>query len=243
MNLEFNNNHFILGGKYKIFDIPNNQELNVQIVELNDVELMYKYLDEKDKFLYRELEEIKLIDIIDEDLANKLNKSEVFSVQTNEIKAILGRKEIEFYAKDNFSKLNLDENTVIISITDPKSNILDEDIFKNFKDSLSIQFYDITEDMIYNTNENWKFVPINNEETKIILDFILKHKHDNFLIHCEKGQSRSAGVGLAIECILKFNGNKKEFSLEPSMILNHHRYEPNMYVFDKILEEFNKVNQ
>lgn len=40
---------------------------------------MYKYLDEKDK-LHRELEEIKLIDIIDEDLVNKLNKSEVFSV-------------------------------------------------------------------------------------------------------------------------------------------------------------------
>lgn len=60
-------------------------------------------------------------------------------------------------------------------------------IFLNkFKDSLSIQFYDITEDMIYNTNENWKFVPINNKEAKIILDFILKHKNDNFLIHCEK---------------------------------------------------------
>ena len=140
MNLEFNNNHFILGGKYKIFDIPNNQELNIQIVELNNVELMYKYLDEKDKFLYRELEEIKLIDIIDEDLANKLNKSEVFSVQTNEIKAILGRKEIESYAKDNFSKLNLDENTVIISITDPQSKLIDENILNKFKDSLSIQF-------------------------------------------------------------------------------------------------------
>ena len=167
----------------------------------------------------------------------------VFSVQTNEIKAILGRKEIESYAKDNFSKLNLDKNTVIISITDPKSNILDEGILNKFKDSLSIQFYDITEDMIYNTNENWKFVPINNEEAKIILDFILKHKNDNFLIHCEKGQSRSAGVGLAIESILKFNGNKIEFDLKQSDILNHHRYEPNMYVFDKILEEFNKVNQ
>lgn len=242
MNLEFNNNHFILGGKYKIFDIPNNQELNVQIVELNNVELMYKYLDEKDKFLYRELEEVKLIDIIDEDLANKLNKSEVFSVQTNEIKAILGRKEIESYAKDNFSKLNLDKNTVIISITDPKSKLIDEDILKNFKDSLSIQFYDITEDMIYNTNENWKFVPINNKEAKIILDFILKHKNDNFLIHCEKGQSRSADVGLAIECILKFNGNKKEFALEQSIILNHHRYEPNMLVYNKILEEYKKLN-
>lgn len=167
----------------------------------------------------------------------------VFSVQTNEIKAILGRKEIESYAKDNFSKLNLDKNTVIISITDPKSNILDEGILNKFKDSLSIQFYDITEDMIYNTNENWKFVPINNEEAKIILDFILKHKNDNFLIHCEKGQSRSAGVGLAIESILKFNGNKIEFDLKQSDILNHYRYEPNMYVFDKILEEFNKVNQ
>ncbi len=242
MNLEFNNNHFILGGKYKIFDIPNNQELNVQIIELNDVELMYKYLDEKDKFLYRELEEIKLIDIIDEDLANRLNKSEVFSVQTNEIKAILGRKEIESYAKDNFSKLNLDENTVIISITDPQSKLIDEDILNKFKDSLSIQFYDIDIEEEYKSSSDWKFVPINNEEAKIILDFILKHKNDNFLIHCEKGQSRSAGVGLAIECILKFNGNKKEFDLKQSDILNHHRYEPNMLVYDKILEEYKKLN-
>lgn len=242
MNLEFNNNHFILGGKYKIFDIPNNQELNIQIVELNNVELMYKYLDEKDKFLYRELEEIKLIDIIDEDLANKLNKSEVFSVQTNEIKAILGRKEIESYAKDNFSKLNLDKNTVIISITDPKSKTLEENILNKFKDSLSIQFYDIDIEEEYKSSSDWNFVPINNEEAKIILDFILKHKNDNFLIHCEKGQSRSAGVGLAIECILKFNGNKKEFALEQSIILNHHRYEPNMLVYNKILEEYKKLN-
>ena len=111
-----------------------------------------------------------------------------------------------------------------------------------FKDSLSIQFYDIDIEEEYKSSSDWKFVPINNEEAKIILDFILKHKNDNFLIHCEKGQSRSAGVGLAIECILKFNGNKKEFALEQSIILNHHRYEPNMLVYDKILEEYKKLN-
>ena len=116
MNLEFNNNHFILGGKYKIFDIPNNQELNVQIIELNDVELMYKDLDKKDKFLYRELEEVKLLETIDEELANRLNNQEVFSIKTDEIKAILGRKEIEHYSKDNFSKLDLNKDTVLISI-------------------------------------------------------------------------------------------------------------------------------
>jgi predicted protein tyrosine phosphatase len=104
------------------------------------------------------------------------------------------------------------------------------------------QFYDINIEEEYKSSSDWKFVPINNEEAKIILDFILKHKNDNFLIHCEKGQSRSAGVGLAIECILKFNGNKKEFALEPSMILNHHRYEPNMLVYNKILEEYKKLN-
>jgi hypothetical protein len=50
LNLEFHKNDFILGGKYKIFDILDNKELNVQIVELNDVELTYKDLDKKDKW-------------------------------------------------------------------------------------------------------------------------------------------------------------------------------------------------
>ncbi len=242
MNLEFHKNDFILGGKYKIFDILDNKELNAQIVELNDVELTYKDLDKKDKFLYRELEEVKLIETIDKELANRLNSQEVFSIKTNEIKAILGRKEIEHYSKDNFSKLDLNKDTVLISITDPKSKTLEENILNKFKDSLSIQFYDIDIEEEYKSSSDWNFVPINNEEAKIILDFILKHKNDNFLIHCEKGQSRSAGVGLAIECILKFNGNKKEFSLEPSIILNHHRYEPNMLVYNKILEEYKKLN-
>ena len=140
MNLEFYKNDFILGGKYKILDILDNKELNVQIVELNDVELTYKDLDKKDKFLYRELEEIKLLETIEEELANRLNNQEVFSIKTNEIKAILGRKEVEHYSKDNFSKLDLNKDTVLISITDPKSKRLEENILNKFKDSLSIQF-------------------------------------------------------------------------------------------------------
>ena len=35
---------------------------------------------------------------------------------------------------------------------------------------------------------------------------------------------------------------KKEFDLKQSDILNHHRYEPNMLVYDKILEEYKKLN-
>ena len=128
MNLEFYKNDFILGGKYKILDILDNKELNVQIVELNDVELTYKDLDKKDKFLYRELEEIKLLETIEEELANRLNNQEVFSIKTNEIKAILGRKEVEHYSNDNFSKLDLNKDTVLISITDSKSKRLEENI-------------------------------------------------------------------------------------------------------------------
>ena len=166
MNLEFYKNEFILGGKYKIFDILDNKELNVQIVELNDVELTYKDLYKKDKFFYRELAEVKLIETIDEDLANRLNNQEVFSIKTNEIKAILGRKEVEHYSKDNFSKLDLNKDTVLISITDPKSKTLEENILNKFKDSLSIQFYDIDIEEEYKSSSDWKFVPLNNSKLK-----------------------------------------------------------------------------
>lgn len=245
MELELEQNPFVLGGEYKIYDFILKKQLDIKIVELvSEDEVIFDFLDNNEKkSLYREIKEFQLINVIDEENANKLNNENVFSIKTKEIKAIIGRKDILEYSKNNFLDLEINSNTVLISITDPKSKILDNDILEKFKDSLSIQFYDIKEDMMdnYTTSSSWKFVPINNKEAKTILDFILKHKNDNFLIHCEAGQSRSAGVGLAIECILKFNGNKKEFSFEPSDILNHHRYEPNMLVFDKIIEEYNKL--
>lgn len=245
MELELEQNPFVLGGEYKIYDFILKKQLDIKIVELlSEDEVIFNFVDNNEKkSLYRDIKDFQLINIIDEDNATKLNNENVFSVKTQEIKAIIGRKDIIEYSKNNFLDLNINKDTVLISITDPKSNTLDNDILNKFKDSLSIQFYDITKDMDdgYKTSSSWEFLPINNKEAKTILDFILKHKNDNFLIHCEAGKSRSAGVGLAIECILKFNGNKKEFSFEPSDILNHHRYEPNMIVFDKILEEFNKL--
>lgn len=245
MELELEQNPFILGGEYFIYDKVLKKELNIQIDEiLSEDEVIFKFIDSDiEQFLYRELNDFELINTIDESKAMKLNNENVFSIKTNEIKAILGRKEILEYSKNNFLDLEINKDTVLISITDPKTNILEENILNNFKDSLSIQFYDITKDMDdgYKTTSKWEYVPINNEEAKIILDFILKHKNDNFLIHCEQGKSRSAGVGLAIECILKFNGDKKEFSYESSSIFDHHRYDPNMLVFNTILNEYNKI--
>ena len=122
---------------------------------------------------------------------------------------ILSRKEIEKQYK------KLDKNIALISISDPNQENLNLNYFKN---ELYLQFYDLEYSM-----DNYP--AISKEQAKEIKEFILKH--DKFIINCIAGQSRSAGIGLAIEYL-------KGENVFNSQILKEDRFFPNLFVFEQI---------
>lgn len=220
----------ISGAKYFLKDKVLNEIIEVQILNINDVELSYKNLENGEEF-YREIEEVEMSAVIDEEEARKLNNQDVFSIQTELVRAVLGRNEIIKYSKNNFKDINIDENTVLISITDPDQKILDKKVLEKFKDSLSIQFWDLE-------RNHGEYNVISKEQSKQIKEFILDNKNNNFVIHCEAGISRSAGVAMAVFMLIEFNGNKYNFSTSPNPIRNHYRYHPNLKVFDMIVDSW-----
>jgi predicted protein tyrosine phosphatase len=223
-----NKRKIILGAKYFLKDKILNEVFEVKITQLNDIELTYENLDTKKEY-YREIEEVELISIISEIEANRLNNQSVFSISDDLIKGIVGREEIIKYSENDFKELKKDKDTVIISITDPDKSSLSDDMLNKFKDSLSIQFWDIEKG-----NEVGNYIPISEEKGYIIKEFILKNKNNNFIVHCEAGISRSAGVGLAIYMLIRDNGDDYLFATSPNPITAHHRYHPNWSVFDAI---------
>ncbi len=221
----------VLGAKYFFKDFILDDIVEAQITQLNDVELTYKNLIDNKEY-YREIHQIEVCSIISEEEAKSLNNKEVFSVKTDLIKAIISRAEVMKYSEDNFKSLNINENTVLISITDPKSNYLPIEVQKQFNDVLNIQFWDVEEQI-----GNYK--PINEEEALIIREFILKNKNKNFVIHCEAGISRSSGVGLAVLLICEFNCDKYLMATSYNPITSHHRYSPNYAVYDMVSSPYN----
>ena len=139
---------------------------------------------------------------------------------------ITGKNEYLILFDDN----NIDTtNTVLIAIHDPDSKIHTKDKIQGFDDILQIQFWDIEEGI-------GKYTPITKEQGLEIKDFIQKNKNKKFFIHCEAGQSRSAGVGCTVECLVNFNGNAYEYLTGNSEVKKHTRYSPNYVVFDAIIK-------
>ena len=223
----------IVGSKYFIKDKIDNDIYEVLIINCDDIELTYRNLD-TNKEQYREIDDIEIISIIDVLDEKRLNNKNVFSIQTDLVKAIISRSEIIEYSKNKFENLNKDDKTVLISITDPNNDLLSNDILNQFKDSLCVQFWDIEEQI-------GNYEPINDEITLKILNFIEKHKTNNFIIHCEAGISRSAAIGLAIFYICQFKHIDKDVFLNNDNPLKEHiRYYPNMFVFNRIVEKMTK---
>jgi len=139
---------------------------------------------------------------------------------------IIGCNEyITLYEADYIDKFN----TVLISIHDPDSDIHPDEKVQGFKDVLQIQFWDV-EDTIGN------YTVIDKEQGKVIKDFIEKNKDKRFLVHCAAGQSRSAGVACAVECIVNFNGDDYAYKTGSSDVKGHERYSPNPAVYDAIIK-------
>jgi len=119
-------------------------------------------------------------------------------------------------------------DTAIICIHDPDIEFHDKMIMRSYVEALQIRFWDIEEAI-------GKYTPITDEQGKLIRKFIERNKDRSFLVHCMAGQSRSAGVGCAIECIVNFNGSKYDYLTGASDVKKHERYSPNLVVFDAII--------
>jgi predicted protein tyrosine phosphatase len=160
------------------------------------------------------------------------------SVHNHFLEAIVSKREMKILSlSPHFNA----EKVVLVSIQDPDDN---EDLttFKNkFKDSLTLKFWDTEDDLGVSSN-GYPVIPIDEKEANKFIDFLIKNKEEKFFIHCAAGQSRSAGVGLALETILKFNGDKYLASQFPSDIKDNKRYSPNLKVYDVIVDTFNKRN-
>ena len=148
----------------------------------------------------------------------------------NNIYAIIGRDEIQTLDM-KFNHLKQFPNDLcFISLSDPNKDFIKTDNY--FKDELKLKFWDIEEDF-----NDYKI--ITDIQSKQIYDFIMKNKDSEFLINCEAGVSRSAGVGLAIEYLLRDFDFYEKWEHFPSKVLQHWRYAPNMTVFNKIISHFN----
>lgn len=129
-------------------------------------------------------------------------------------------KDFVVLSRKDAAKFVCQEPYVVISITDPDSP--DETLIpnENLKDVCRIKFFDTTKE------DDLDLIPFGDDNLKKVLSFFYKWKDDPvlFVVHCEAGISRSAGVASALSLYL--NKTDKEF---------FNRLHPNMLVYRKIV--------
>ena len=122
-----------------------------------------------------------------------------------------------------YSYLKNNKSSILISISDiDKENpIFNRSPDNGIKAVLKVSFKD-TDD---------KDTSISPETAKRIVNFVKLYANcvDIIVVHCEAGQSRSAGCAAAI---LKYYFN------DDSKIFDDPKYKPNMFVFRNVLNEF-----
>lgn len=136
------------------------------------------------------------------------------------------------YLKDyNGDTIPNKEEMALIAIKDPGQTPHPAEKIQGFADVLQIQFWDIEESL-------GRYEAITKEQGSIIEDFIIKNKDKRFLVHCAAGQSRSAGVACAIECIANYDGDSYGYKTGYSAIkaFDSDRYSPNWTVYDAIID-------
>ena len=134
---------------------------------------------------------------------------------------ILNRKEAK-----KFSCESHDFKTAIISITDTdKADVIfEKNEINGIRAVLRLKFDDVERDY---KNEHC----ITKEDAENIVKFVNKNKNkvDKFIVHCEAGVSRSAGVGAAI--MKAINGDDWVVFNNPTMC-------PNMKCYRTVLNAF-----
>ncbi len=145
------------------------------------------------------------------------------TIQTDLIHCIVGVEEIphvEVPDKDEY---------VLISITEPGGEYISDETKSKYFDVCEVKFWDITSNI-------GQYSIISDDIAVKIKDFILQYRNKKFAIHCHAGISRSAAVGMAIECLLNHYGDRFIYTKTPNCINSHWRYLPNMTVFEKIID-------
>jgi len=104
-----------------------------------------------------------------------------------------------------------------------------------FKQSFRQEFWD-TENNVPGYDS------INPNQADALVEYIVDNYKKTFIIHCDAGQSRSAGVALAIECIVKHGGNRYQAGLDNSWT-DQERYSPNRYVFDTLMDAWDRKDR
>lgn len=131
------------------------------------------------------------------------------SISNNLFEAVFSKEEL----KEHYLKLSSEAALIIISNPDNLS-------FKPlnfFKEELYIDFYDTESNGFYST--------IPEEKVVILKEFIFRNLTRKFIVCCEAGISRSAGVAKAIEYIT----NKEVGGID-----SFERYRPNTKIYEEL---------
>jgi predicted protein tyrosine phosphatase len=149
------------------------------------------------------------------------------TVQSEIILGVISKSEyLEAYHNNEFNR----ETTALIAIHNPGVPHHSKEDIKGICSVHELNFWDIQEPIGH-------YSSISTAQSIYLSEFIVDNINKQFIVHCDYGHSRSAGVALAIECIYYSNADRYSFFRDNrSHLLKHERYEPNMAVFDKIIE-------
>lgn len=157
-------------------------------------------------------------------------------IKTGIFEGVMGIDEYKEYQKSLTIKDR--ENIALISITEPETSSeypqtklseLNPILVLWYADVIEIKFWDIEDEIA-------GYKPLTDEQGKQLREFIIKNKDKKFLIHCKAGQSRSAAVAKATECLLLHNGDVYDYMTSSSLLSDFKRYQYNRTVFDKIIQ-------
>jgi len=134
---------------------------------------------------------------------------------------VMNRKNAEQYCYEHYSV-----KVVMISITDVEYSLAKVHKSNEVIDILRLQFEDV---------EKGEPLAITDKDAEAVVNFVKRWEDwvSGFIVHCEAGVSRSAGVAAAI---LKYLTN------DDSPIFNNPRYCPNMTCYRAVLNAFYAID-
>ncbi|MCG8571591.1 MAG: hypothetical protein MJB14_15760 [Spirochaetes bacterium] len=87
-------------------------------------------------------------------------------------------------------KLNPSQYNILIRVTNPQEEFKALENESIYRDVLELKFYDFVE-------EQGGLIIFNESHLSSLLNFFKKHKNcENFVVHCDQGMSRSAGIAV-----------------------------------------------